>query len=72
MDDNNWITLSSTPPSPQDEFDRLLTMLEEAGIATSVEENVGRKCENDVAFWLRVRREDLPLAWNLAKKINPV
>ena len=72
MDDNNWITLATTPPSPQEEFDRLLAALAEAGIATSVEENVARQCENDVAFWLRVRRADLPLAWDLARKISAV
>ena len=69
MDDENWITLSTTPPAPQTEFDRLLTALEEAGVETNIEENVARQCENDVAFWLRVRRQDLPLAWNISQKI---
>jgi hypothetical protein len=69
VDDNNWITLLSTPPSPQTEFDRLISALGELGIPINIEENLARQCENDVAFWLRVRVHDLPLAWKLAQKI---
>jgi hypothetical protein len=70
MTDPNWITLSTTPPSAQDIFDQLVAALDQTGIPIDLEENLGRQCENDVAFWLRVRVDDLPLAWKLAQKLN--
>jgi hypothetical protein len=69
MNDNQWITFSTTPPSSQYEFDRLVTALGNADIPTDIEENRVRQCENDVAFWLRVRIDDLPLARRVAQKI---
>jgi hypothetical protein len=69
MGDSQWITFSTTPPSSQDEFDQLVAALGNANIPTDIEENQARQCANDVAFWLRVRLNDLPLARSVAQKI---
>ncbi len=69
-DTHNWITLSTTPPESPVEFDRLVAALDDAGIAINVEENVVRQCENDPAFWLRVRVSDVTQALELARRLN--
>ncbi len=67
--ESDWITLASTPPTPRDEFDRLARRLDQVKIETNLEENLVRQCENDPAFWLRVRTRDLPLAWDIARQL---
>ncbi len=69
-EESDWITLATTPPIPQDEFDRLARHLDDARIETNLEENLVRQCENDPAFWLRVRTRDLPLAWDIARQLS--
>ncbi len=68
--ETDWITLATTPPTPVEEFDRLKERLSEASIDTDLEENLVRQCENDPAFWLRVRTRDLPLAWDIARQLS--
>ncbi len=70
--ESDWITLATTPPSDPNEFKRLTHALGEANIESEVEENLVRQCENDPAFWLRVRSRDLALAWDLARKLAVV
>ncbi len=70
MQELDWITLATTPPLPQDEFERLERRLGEVQIETEREENLVRQCENDPAFWLRVRTRDLPLAWDIARQLS--
>ncbi len=70
--ETDWITLATTPPTPVEEFDRLKERLSEASIETTLEENQVRQCENDPAFWLRVRTRDLPLAWDIARQLSIV
>ncbi len=65
-----WITLATTPPSSQESFDRLATTLRNQKIEVNVEENPVRQCERDPAAWLRVHAHDLPLAWDLARRLN--
>ncbi len=68
--ESDWITLATTPPATPEEFERLSQALDAANIETELEENLVRQCENDPAFWLRVRTRDLPSAWELARKLS--
>ncbi len=65
-----WITLATTPPSSQEAFERLAEALRASKIELSIEENPVRQCERDPAAWLRVHAQDLPLAWDLARKLG--
>jgi hypothetical protein len=65
----DWVTLATTPPSSQQQFDRLVSALDDRGIELELEDNPVRQCNNDVATWLRVHANDLPLAWDVARKI---
>ena len=65
----DWVTLATTPPSNQEQFDRLVSALGDRGIEIELEDNPVRQCDNDVATWLRVHANDLPLAWAMARKI---
>lgn len=65
-----WITLATTPPSTQESFDRLVRMLRDTRIEVNIEENPVRQCERDPAAWLRVHARDLPLAWDLARRLD--
>lgn len=67
---SDWITLATTPPTEAHEFDLLVNALNAADIPVELEENLVRQCANDVAFWLRVRTRDLPLAWNLVQQLT--
>lgn len=69
-DGTEWITLATTPPSSQESFDRLAEALRDTKIEVSIEENSVRQCERDPAAWLRVHAHDLPLAWDLARKLD--
>ncbi len=68
--ESDWITLATIPPSTPEEFNRLRQSLDDAHIQAALEENLVRQCENDPAFWLRVRTRDLPVAWDLARKLS--
>jgi hypothetical protein len=65
----NWVTLATTPPSSPDQLDRIAAALGDRGIETDREENPVRQCDKDVATWLRVHANDLPLAWEIAQRI---
>lgn len=65
----DWITLATTPPASQEQFDQLVSALNNRGIAIDLEDTPVRQCDKDVATWLRVHANDLPLAWDLARKI---
>lgn len=68
--DSEWITLATTPPSTTEKFEQLAQALAAANIEHAVEENPVRQCERDPAAWLRVHARDLPLAWDLARKLG--
>ncbi len=65
----DWVTLATTPPSSQEQFDQLVSALNSRGIEIDLEDNPVRQCDKDVAIWLRVHANDLPLAWDIARKI---
>jgi hypothetical protein len=66
---SEWITLETTPPSSQQNFDRLARALGDARIPTEVEENPVRQCERDPAAWLHVRSCDLALALEVKRRV---
>ncbi len=68
--DSEWITLATTPPSTAEIFDQLAQALATANIEHEIEKNPVRQCERDPAAWLRVHARDLPLAWDLARKLG--
>jgi|WetSurMetagenome_2_1015567.scaffolds.fasta_scaffold826387_2 hypothetical protein len=67
MKDHNWIILTTTPPTPETEFNQIVAVLNEAGIPIELKENQTRQCKNDVAFWLSVQQADLEAAWNIVR-----
>ena len=67
---SEWITLATIPPTRAAAFDALVEALNATAIPIELEENLARQCENDVAFWLRVHESDLPLAWDLARRLT--
>lgn len=66
---SDWITLETTPPSSQQNFDMLARALGDARIPTEVEENPVRQCERDPAAWLHVRSCDLALALEVKRRV---
>ncbi len=69
VEGNDWITLETTPPSSQQDFERLALALDDARIAIDVEENMVRQCERDPAAWLHVHSRDLPLALEVKRRV---
>jgi hypothetical protein len=67
--DEDWVTLAGTPPSSLEQLDQMAGALGDRGIEIDLEENPMRQCDKDVAIWLRVYSRDLPLAWDLARKL---
>jgi hypothetical protein len=65
----DWVTLATTPPSSQAQFDQLVSALLSQGIKVELEDNPVRQCDKDVATWLRVHANDLPLAWDIARRL---
>ena len=66
---NDWITLETTPPSSQEDFDKLARALDDARIPIDVEQNPVRQCERDPAAWLHVHSLDLPLALEVKRRV---
>ncbi len=69
VEGNDWITLDTTPPSSQQDFERLARALADAQITIEVEENTVRQCERDPAAWLHVHSRDLPLALEVKRRL---
>lgn len=66
---NDWITLETTPPSSQEDFDKLARALDDARIPIHVEQNPVRQCERDPAAWLHVHSLHLPLALEVKRRV---
>jgi hypothetical protein len=69
LGENDWITLETTPPSSQEDFDKLARALDNAGIPNNVEQNLVRQCERDPAASLHVHSLDLLLALEVKRRV---
>ena len=65
----DWVTLATPPPSSPEQLDQIAGALSARGIEIDLNENPVRQYDKDVATWLRVHSNNLPLAWDLARKL---
>ena len=65
----DWVTLATAPPSSPEQLDQMAGALSGRGVEIHLEENTMRQCDKDVAIWLRVHADDLPLAWDIAREL---